>query len=254
LIDLTAKVALITGSSRGIGRACAIEMARAGADICVNYRSHPAEAEDVAAEIRDLGRQAIVVGCDVSDRAAVDAMVAQTVAELGHLDIAVANAYYSKREPFLELSLDAMRQTLDVTLWGAFHLAQSAARQMDAQGQGGALLFITSVLAQIPMPTSLPYNTAKAGVEHMCATIARELAPHRIRANAIEPGWTDTPGERQFTSEDEIRQEGARLPWGRLATSEDIANAAVFLCSDAADYITGTVLKVDGGYTLNPPS
>ena len=88
----------------------------------------------------------------------------------------------------------------------------------------------------------------------MCATIARELAPHRIRANAIEPGWTDTPGERQFTSEDEIRQEGARLPWGRLATSEDIANAAVFLCSDAADYITGTVLKVDGGYTLNPPS
>ena len=254
MIALTAKVALLTGSSRGIGRACAIEMARAGADICVNYRSHPAEAEDVAAEIRDLGRQAIVVGCDVYDRAAVDALVAQTVPDLGHREIAEANAYYSKREPFLELSLDAMRQTLDVTLWGAFHLAQSAARQMDAQGQGGALLFITSVLAQIPMPTSLPYNTAKAGVEHMCATIARELAPHRIRANAIEPGWTDTPGERQFTSEDEIRQEGARLPWGRLATSEDIANAAVFLCSDAADYITGTVLKVDGGYTLNPPS
>lgn len=254
MIDLTAKVALITGSSRGIGRACAVEMARAGADVCVNYRSHPAEAEEVAAKIRDLGRRAIVIGCDVSDRAAVDAMVAQTIAELGRLDIAVANAYYSKREPFLELSLDAMRQTLDVTLWGAFHLAQSAARQMDMRGQGGALLFITSVLAQIPMPTSLPYNTAKAGVEHMCATIARELAPHKIRANAIEPGWTDTPGERQFTSEDEIRQGGERLPWGRLATSEDIANAAVFLCSDAADYITGTVLKVDGGYTLNPPS
>ena len=254
MIDLTSKVALITGSSRGIGRACAVEMARAGADICVNYHSHPAEAEAVAAKIRDLGRRAIIVGCDVSDRAAVDAMVAQTIAELGSLDIAVANAYYSKREPFLELSLDAMRQTLDVTLWGAFHLAQSAARHMNVRGQGGALLFITSVLAQIPMPTSLPYNTAKAGVEHMCATIARELAPHKIRANAIEPGWTDTPGERQFTSEDEIRQGGERLPWGRLATSEDIANAAVFLCSDAADYITGTVLKVDGGYTLNPPS
>ncbi|MEE3260004.1 MAG: glucose 1-dehydrogenase [Candidatus Latescibacterota bacterium] len=254
MIDLTAKVALITGSSRGIGRACAIEMARAGADICVNYRTHPAEAEEVAAEIRDLGRRAIVIGCDVSDRAAVDAMVAQTVAELGPLDIAVANAYYSKREPFLELSLDAMRQTLDVTLWGAFHLAQSTARQMNARGQGGALLFITSVLAQIPMPTSLPYNTAKAGVEHMCATIARELAPHKIRANAIEPGWTDTPGERQFTSEDEIRRGAEQLPWGRLATSEDIANAAVFLCSDAADYITGSVLKVDGGYTLKPPS
>ena len=254
MIDLTGKVALITGSSRGIGQACAVEMARAGADICVNYRSHPKDAAAVAAEIQALGRRAIVIGCDVSDRAAVDAMVAQTVAELGRLDIAVANAYYSKRQPFLELSLDAMRQTLDVTLWGAFHLAQSAARQMDIQGAGGALLFITSVLAQIPMPTSLPYNTAKAGVEHMSATIARELAPHKIRANVIEPGWTDTPGERQFSSEEDIRQGGERLLWGRLATGEDIANAAVFLCSDAADYITGTILKVDGGYSLRPPS
>ena len=253
MIDLTGKVALITGSSRGIGRACAIEMARAGADICINYRSHAEEAEAAATQVREFGRRAITVGCDVSDRPAVDAMVAETIAELGHLDIAVANAYYSKREPFLELSLDAMRQTLDVTLWGAFHLAQSAARQMESQGTGGALLFITSVLAQIPVPTSLPYNTAKAGVEHMCATIARELAPHKIRANSIEPGWTDTPGERQFASEEEIRQGGERLPWGRLATSEDIARAAVFLASDAADYITGTTLKVDGGYSLNPP-
>ena len=253
MIDLTGKVALITGSSRGIGRACAVEMARAGADICVNYRSHGDEAEEVVVEIQALGRQAIAVGCDVSDRAAVDMMVAKTVAEFGHLDIGVANAYHSKREPFLELSLEAMRQTLDVTLWGAFHLAQSAARQIDNQGCGGALLFITSVLAQIPIPTSLPYNTAKAGVEHMSATIARELAPKKIRANVIEPGWTDTPGERQFTSEEEIRKGGETIPWGRLATSEDIANAAVFLCSGAADYITGTVLKVDGGYSLAPP-
>jgi glucose 1-dehydrogenase len=253
MIDLSGKVALITGSSRGIGRACAVEMARAGADICVNYRSHGDEAEEVVGEVRALGQRAIAVGCDVSDRAAVDAMVARAVAELGRLDIAVANAYYSKREPFLELSIETMRQTLDVTLWGAFHLAQSAARHMAAQGEGGALLFITSVLAQVPMPTSLPYNTAKAGVEHMCATIARELTSHKIRANAIEPGWTDTPGERQYSSEEAIRKGGERLPWGRLATGEDIAHAAVFLCSDAADYITGTTLKVDGGYTLDPP-
>ena len=254
MIDLTGKVALITGSSRGIGRAIAIEMARAGADICVNYRSHGDEAEEVVAQVCALNRRAIAVGCDVSDRTAVDAMVATTVAEFGRLDIGVANAYYSKREPFLELSLKAMTQTLDVTLMGAFHLAQSVARQIDTQGQGGALLFITSVLAQIPMPTSLPYNTAKAGVEHMSATIAREMAPKRIRANVIEPGWTDTPGERQFSSEEDIRKGGESLPWGRLATSEDIANAAVFLCSDAADYINGTVLKVDGGYSLDPPS
>jgi glucose 1-dehydrogenase len=251
VIDLRGKVALITGSSRGIGRACALEMARAGADVVVNYHAHGGEAEEVAARIRDLGRRVVVMGGDVSDRVVVERLVVRTAAELGRLDVAVANAYYSKRQPFLELSLEAMRRTLDVTLWGAFHLAQAAARQMVKQGRGGSLLFISSVLAHIPMPTSLPYNTAKAGVNQMCATIARELASHRIRANVIEPGWTDTPGERQFASEEQIREGAKHLPWGRLATAEDIARAAVFLSSDAADYVTGAVLRVDGGYSLS---
>ncbi len=250
MVNLKGKVALITGSSRGIGRGCALEMARAGADITVNYRSHAEEAEAVAEEIRALHRQALVVQADVSNRSAVDRMVAATVERFGHLDILVCNAYYSKREPFLEMSIEEMQRTLDVTLWGTFHAAQASARQMVAQGRGGSMVFISSLYAFIPFPTSLAYNTAKAGINHMAATIANELTADRIRVNAIQPGWTDTPGERQYATEEEIREGGNRLPWGRLGTIEDIGRAATFLCSDAADYITGAVLRIDGGLSL----
>jgi glucose 1-dehydrogenase len=225
-------------------------MARAGADIVVNYHSHPEDAETVANEVRALGREALVEQADVSDRAAVNRMVDATVSRFGRLDIVVCNAYYSKREPFLELSTQAVRRTWEVCLWGSFHTAQAGARQMVDQGGGGSILFISSVLAEVPMQTSLPYNTAKAGINQMCRTIAAELAPHRIRANVIEPGYTDTPGERQFATDEQIREAAKGLPWGRLATIEDLGKAATFLCSDAADYITGTILKVDGGFCL----
>jgi len=250
MIDLNGKVALITGSSRGIGRGCALEMARAGADIAVNYRTHPDEAEAVAEEIRSMGRQALVVGADVADRSAVENLVNTTIDEFGHLDIAVCNAAYSKREPFLEMSIEGMQRTLDVTLWGVFHVAQASARQMVEQGRGGCLLFISSVHAFIPVPTSLAYNAAKAGLNHMGATIANELTPHHIRVNTIEPGWIDTPGERNYATEEEIQEGGQKLPWGRMGSIEDIGRAATFLCSDAADYITGSVLRVDGGIWL----
>lgn len=250
MIDLSGKVALITGASRGIGRGCALEMARTGADIAINYYRHGEEAEEVAQQVRALGRRAWVVQADVADRLAVEQMVAGAVERLGRLDIAVCNAYYSKREPFLEMSVEGMRRTLDVTLWGAFHTAQFGARQMVKQGKGGSILFISSVLAFIPIPTSLAYNAAKAGMNQMAATIAAELTGNRIRVNVIEPGWTDTPGERQFMSEEQIREGGKQLPWGRLGTIEDLGRAATFLCSDAADYITGEVLRVDGGYWL----
>lgn len=250
MIDLTGKVALITGSSRGIGRGCAVEMAKAGADVTVNYHRHRDEAEAVAEEIRGFGRRALVVQADVSDRTAVDRMVASTVETLGHLDIVVCNAYVSVRQPFLEIDVAAMQRTIDVTLWGTFHTAQSAAQQMVKQGHGGCMVFISSLLASIPYPTSLPYNTAKAGVNHMGATIANELTSHRIRVNTIEPGWIDTPGERQYTTEQEIRDGAKRLPWRRLGTASEIACAATYLCSDAADYITGSTLRIDGGFAL----
>lgn len=250
MIDLTGKVALITGASRGIGRGCAEQMARCGADVAINYRTHGDEADEVADVVRSLGRRAFTFGADVSDRSAVDAMVEGATKELGRVDIVVANAYYSRRQPFLELDVEGVRRTLEVTLMGAFHIAQAGARQMVQQGEGGSILFISSVLSFLPFATSMPYNTAKAGMNHMAMTIAAELAEHRIRVNVIQPGWTDTPGERQFSSEEQIREGARRLPWKRLGTPEDLGKAAAFLASDDADYITGATLKVDGGMTL----
>ena len=248
MIDLSGRVALISGSSRGIGRGCALEMARAGADVVVNFRTHQAEAEQVAAAISDMGRRAVVIGADVSDRSHVDRMVEAAIKEFGKVDIAVCNAAHSHRTPFLDLTVEEMQATLDVTLWGVFHLAQASARHMVERGEGGAILFISSVHAFLPVPDAVPYNTAKAGINHMALTIANELSAHRIRVNVIEPGWIDTPGEREFFSEEEIVERGKQLPWGRLGSVEDMGRAATYLCSDAADYVTGSVLRADGGF------
>jgi glucose 1-dehydrogenase len=248
-VDLTGRVALITGGSRGIGRGCARVMAGAGADIVINYFSHGDDAESVAQEVREAGREALVVRGDVADRADVDKMVDAAVERFGRLDIAVCNSYYSKRQPFLDIEIPEMQRTMDVTFWGSFHTAQAAARQMVKQGNGGSLVFITSLYAVIPHAGSLPYNSAKAGVNHMAETIANEMAVHRIRANSIQPGWTDTPGERQYFTEEQMREAGKEIPWGRLATIDEIAQAATFLASDAAEYVTGASLRIDGGFS-----
>jgi len=250
MIDLTGKIALISGSSRGIGKGIALEMARAGADITVNYFRHREDAETVADEIKSMGRRAIIVGADVSDRNAVDGMVKETTRQLGTPNIIVANAYYSKRETFLDLDLDEMRKTYEVSIFGAFNIAQAGARQMVAEGISGNILFISSVMSFLPFPTSLAYSSAKAGMNHMAAIIALELLDHRIRVNVIEPGWIDTPGERKYATEEELKKSGEKLPWGRMGTIEDLGKAATFICSDAADYITGEVMRVDGGFWL----
>jgi len=137
-----------------------------------------------------------------------------------------------------------------VILWGTFHCSQFAARQMAASGRGGSIVMISSVHAERAFPRSTSYNGAKAAVNQMALTWAAELAPHRIRVNVIEPGWTDTPGERTFYTEEQIREEGARLPLGRLGTPAEIARAARFLVSPDASYITGAILRVDGGIVL----
>ena len=248
MIDLHGKVAIITGASRGIGRGCAVEMARLGAQVVVNYRSHGDEAEAVAEECRHAGGEALVVQADVADHPAVDRMFAVAMERFGRIDILVNNALRTIRKPFLELSLREVEETWDVCLLAPFYCSQLAARQMVRQGGGGKIVMISSVLAFIPFPNSLPYNTAKAGLEHMASTMAAELAPHRINVNVVEPGWTDTPGERAFLSEEELQAEGRKLPLGRLANISEMGKSVAFLCSEAADYITGATLRVDGGY------
>ncbi len=252
-MSLEGRVALITGANRGIGEGCALELARRGADIAVNYRSHGEEAEAVAEEIRRLGRRAIVLQGDVSDRQKDEEMVRATVSELGSLDILVANAAASVRKPFVDLTEEDLRFTIDVCLWGVIHCCQFAARQMVAQGRGGNIVVVSSVHAILPIKNSLPYNTAKAGINHMARTMASELVGEGIRVNILEPGWIDTPGERTFSSEDEIKEAGQRLPMSRLGTIEEIGKGVAFLASDDASYVTGSTLRVDGGFVLPPP-
>ncbi|MCA9268570.1 MAG: SDR family oxidoreductase, partial [Planctomycetales bacterium] len=172
------------------------------------------------------------------------------VDEFGRLDIAVSNAAFSDREPFLDANLEGFRRTIDVTMWGAYHLARCAGVQMRAQGDGGAICIVGSPHSFLAIPGSTPYNMAKAAIEHMAKTAAIELAPHGIRVNVIEPGWIDTPGERKFYSEEDLKQAGRSIPVGRLGTPEEIAECILFLCDARHQYMTGATLLVDGGISL----
>ena len=247
---LSGKVALVTGASAGIGHATALALAQAGADVALNYLTYPEAAEALAAQVRALGRRALLLPADVADQAAVETLVGRTVEELGRLDIVVANAAYSDEAPFHTADMAGFRRTIDVTLWGAFYALRAGASRMIRQGQGGNLVVISSTHAQDAMPTSMAYNMAKAAVEQMARTAAVELLPHRIRVNSVCPGWIDTPGERKYFSEEALRRAGAALPWGRLGRPEEVARAVVFLVDPASDYITGSTLAVDGGIRL----
>jgi glucose 1-dehydrogenase len=247
---LAGKVALVTGASAGIGRATALALAREGADVAVNYLTFPDAAEELAGEVRALGRRALLLPVDVSDQAAVEAMVARTKAELGRLDVLVTNAVYSDREPFVTADMAGFRRTIDVTMWGAFYVLRAAANVMLAQGQGGSVVVISSGQAQKAIPSCMAYNMAKAALDQMARTAALELAPHRIRVNVVYPGWTDTPGERKFFSEDVLRKASAQLPLGRLCRPDEVARGVVWLADPASEYVTGSTLVIDGGVSL----
>ncbi len=249
-MNLIGKKALVTGSAGGIGRGCALELARAGADVVVNDLTASPEAEATVAEIRALGRQSALVAGDVFERPSCESVVARSLEALGRLDILVSNPAFSRRGDFLDYDPALFEKVLKGTLFGGFHMSQLVARHMVARGGGGKIVFVSSVHAKIPFARSVAYNAAKIGLTHMAKTIAAELLPHRINVNVIEPGWIDTPGEHATFGSETIAAAAPTLPWGRLGTPEDIGRAVAFLCSDAADYITGTELVVDGGLCL----
>ncbi len=249
-MDLKGRNALVTGSSRGIGKGCAIEMARAGANVAINYFSHAGEAEVVAEEARSFGVKAITLQGDVASRERVEAMVAETAAAFGSLDLFVSNAVYSDRQLMLEADLEGFKRTIDVGMWGAFYGMRAAAMQMVKQGNGGSIVIISSPHAVIPIPTAMAYNMAKAAIDHMARTAAIELAEHRIRVNIVHPGWIDTPGERKFFTEEQLAAGGAKLPWKRLGRPDEIGKSVAFISSSDADYMTGSTITVDGGVSL----
>lgn len=247
-MKLLGKKALVTGAARGIGRGCALELARAGADVAVNDRAHSELAESAAAEIRALGRQAAVVPGDVFARPSCEQVVAKTLEALGRIDILVSNPARNDRALFLDYDPATFEKVMQGTLMGGFHMSQLVARHMVERGGGGKMVFISSVHTRIHFARSVAYNAGKGALNHMAFTIANELLRYRINVNVIEPGWIDTPGEHESFGDAAIAQAGPALPWGRLGTPADIGKAAVFLASDDADYVTGTALLVDGGF------
>jgi glucose 1-dehydrogenase len=245
-MDLNGKIAVVTGAGRGIGKGCALEIAKAGADVVINDRPESPDLEATAEEIRSLGRKCYAIAGDVFTRPGCEQFVSAAIEAAGHIDILISNPAFSHRGAFLDYDPELFDKTIQGTLSAGFHMSQLVARQMVARGQGGKIVFISSVQAEMPTSLCAPYGAAKAGLNHLMRTIAVELTQHRINVNAIEPGWIDTPGEYVTFSQEVVQAEGRKLPWGRLGLPEDIGKAAAFLSSSNADYITGSVLPVDG--------
>ena len=252
-MKLEGKVAVVTGGARGIGKASALAMAREGADVAICDLLEQ-EGRATLAEIESLGRRALLYVGDVAKREDDERLLEETVAQLGRVDVLLNNAASSVRKPLVDLTVEDVEKTWGPTLWSVFHCSQLAARQMIKQGEGGSIISISSVHAVRPYAFSTAYNGAKAAVIHMSRTWAAELAHHRIRVNTIEPGWIDTPGERMYASEEEIQAAAEQLPLKRLGRPEDIAQAVIFLASDAdSSYVTGSSFRIDGGYILPRP-
>jgi NAD(P)-dependent dehydrogenase (short-subunit alcohol dehydrogenase family) len=246
-MDLTGKLVLVTGAQEGIGRGMALEFAAAGADVAINWLDDPGAAERIAETVRGGGRRALTVQADVGRIAEAQLMVATVERELGPVDVLVNNAGVFPRVPFLDMTESDWDHVLDVNLKGTFFCAQSAAKAMVAAGRAGSIINLTSGAAYRGSPRGTHYCASKGGVLSLTRQMALELAPHRIRVNAIAPGLTDTAQPRYGMSEAELAAAGRAIPLGRVAQPEEIARAAVFLASDDAGFITGHTLHVNGG-------
>lgn len=250
MYPLKDKVAVVTGGTRGIGAAICRLFAQRGADIVTTYNSHPEEIERVLTDIRDFGRRAQAVKTDVADREMVNQLIELAVRDMGRVDVVVANAAVNHRYPIVDQPWQEIKRTVDVTMFGALHAMQLGAQQMVNQSSGGKIIAISSVHAEIPFADSSAYNMAKAGLNHLCRTMARELANKGITVNSIEPGWINTEGERDRHTEEEFQKGLSRIPLGRMGQPEEIAKLALYLASSDSDYVTGSVFRIDGGMTL----
>lgn len=246
------KVVLVTGASRGIGRATAIEAARQGANVAINTFRDDAVAAEVVAEIEALGRKAIVIDADVAEPESATTFVNRAVEAFGRVDVFVSNAGICPFHAFLDMPVETLRRTMEVNLHGAYFMTQAAANQMVKQGEGGAIVAISSISALVGGEMQTHYTPTKAGVHSLMQSCAVALGRHGIRCNSVLPGTIATDINKDDLADPAKREymEG-RIPLGRLGRPEDIASVVAFLASDMAGYMSGAALLVDGGAFAN---
>jgi 3-oxoacyl-[acyl-carrier protein] reductase len=250
MIDLSGKVALITGASRGIGAAAALKLAEAGASVAVNYLEREAEASKVVAAIRSRGARAIAIRADVSSYQEVGAMFERAVAEFGQLDILVANAGIWEPGPIEELTPENWQRTIDINLKGVYLSCHFAARLMKPR-RSGRIITISSTAGQRGEAFYCHYAASKGGIISLTKSLAAELGPHGITVNCVAPGWVDTDMSASALADPVQLAEIIRtIPIGRIASAQDVAGPIVFLASELARHINGEVLNVNGGSVL----
>jgi 3-oxoacyl-[acyl-carrier protein] reductase len=248
MIDLSGKVALVTGGSRGIGRAIGLRLATQGADVAFSYKGNQAAAEATAAEIEALGRKSLAIQADAKEQEGAEALVRQVLDTFGKIDILVNNAGITRDDLIMRMSLDDWRAVLETNLFGAFYAIKAVTRPM-LKAKSGRIVNITSVSGQAGQIGQANYSSAKAGLIGLTKATARELSSRGITCNAVAPGFVLTELTKDL-NEDLQKQLTERTPLGRFGTAEEIAAAVAFLVSDEAAFITGQVLAVDGGLVM----
>jgi 3-oxoacyl-[acyl-carrier protein] reductase len=243
--ELAGRVALVTGGSRGIGRAIAEELARAGATVVFTYVSNPTAAAEVEKVISEAGGKAKAVRCDVSDHEAVEALIAQIVQEHGGIDVAVNNAGVTRDQLILRMKPEDFDAVIATNLRGAWSVCRSVVKPM-MKKRAGRIINLSSVVAEMGNAGQSNYAASKGGLEALTRSLAREIGSRSITVNAVAPGFIDTDMTRELS--DEVRNAlTERIPLGRLGSAADVAAVVRFLASDAAGYITGQVIHVNGG-------
>ncbi len=243
------KVAIITGASRGIGRAIALGFAKEGAKVAVNYVKNGEAAERVRNEIRSCGGTAEVVRADVSSRNEVDAMMTETLDRFGRIDVLVNNAAIVLGKHMIDTTAQEWDDVFKVNIYGCFHCTQIAAKQMIRQGNGGKIICISSICGTLGIHARAAYSATKGAIDAFVRCCALELAPYKIRVNGVSPGSTDTEINLDVYTPATRRALAKRIALGEIALPEDMAGAVVFLASDASRYVTGQNLHVDGGWS-----
>ena len=259
-VVLDGQPALVTGANSGIGRAVALGLAASGADVVVNYVVDPAAAEDVANRIEALGRKAIAIKADVNDEEEVRSMFARAIDHFGTLHIVVNNAGLQRDAPFHDMTLEQWNKVIGVNLTGQFLCAREAIREFRRRGvvkdisvAAGKLVCMSSVHQEIPWAGHANYAASKGGVMQMMRSVAQEVAPLAIRVNGVAPGAIRTPiNQPAWATKEAYESLMTLVPYKRIGEPDDIAQAVAWLVSDAADYVTGATLFIDGGMTLFP--